>query len=45
MTVRENVTLAHLTKFVDRDLLVDVARERAATIRMIDELQIRTPGT
>jgi ribose transport system ATP-binding protein len=45
MTVRENVTLAHLAEFVDRDLLVDVARERAATTRMIDELQIRTPGT
>jgi ABC-type sugar transport system ATPase subunit len=45
MTVRENVTLAHLAEFVDRDLLVDLARERAATLRMIDELQIRTPGT
>jgi ribose transport system ATP-binding protein len=45
MTVRENVTLAHLADFVDRDLLVDLARERAATTRMIDELQIRTPGT
>jgi ribose transport system ATP-binding protein len=45
MSVRENVTLAHLSSFVGRDLLVDVARERAATKRMIDELQIRTPGT
>jgi ribose transport system ATP-binding protein len=45
MTVRENVTLAHLAEFVDRDLLVDLARERAATVRMIDELQIRTPST
>ncbi len=45
MTVRENVTLAHLEEFVDRDQLVSVARERAATRRMIDELQIRTPGT
>ncbi|MFZ0365058.1 MAG: sugar ABC transporter ATP-binding protein [Candidatus Cybelea sp.] len=45
MTVRENVTLAHLAEFVDRDFLVDLARERAATTRMIDELQIRTPGT
>jgi ribose transport system ATP-binding protein len=45
MTVRENVTLAHLKDFVDRDLLVDAARERAATKRMIDELRIRTPGT
>ncbi len=45
MTVRENVTLAHLRNFVDRDLLVNIVRERAATVRMIDELQIRTPGT
>jgi ABC-type sugar transport system ATPase subunit len=45
MTVRENVTLAHLAEFVDRDLLIDAARERAATVRMIDELRIRTPGT
>ncbi len=45
MTVRENVTLAHLSSFVDRDLLVDVARERTATEQMIDQLHIRTPGT
>jgi len=45
MTVRENVTLAHLDEFVDRDLLVDLTRERAATQRMIGELQIKTPGT
>jgi ribose transport system ATP-binding protein len=45
MTVRENVTLAHLQAFVDRDLLIDVARERSAACRMIDELHIRTPGT
>lgn len=45
MTVRENVTLAHLADFVDRDQLVNTARERAATVRMIDELRIRTPGT
>jgi len=45
MTVRENVTLAHLTDFIDRDQLVNVARERAATVRMIEELQIKTPGT
>jgi ABC-type sugar transport system ATPase subunit len=44
MTVRENVTLAHLADFVDRDLLVDIARERVATLRMIEELQIRTPS-
>jgi ABC-type sugar transport system ATPase subunit len=45
MTVRENVTLAHLVDFVDRGMLVDIARERAATRRLIAELQIRTPGT
>ncbi len=45
MTVRENVTLAHLAEFVDRDLLIDVARERAATLRMMEELQIKAPGT
>ena len=45
MTVRENVTLAHLADFVDRDLLIDAARERAATEKMIGELRIRTPGT
>jgi ABC-type sugar transport system ATPase subunit len=45
MSVRENVTLAHLAEFVDRDLWIDIARERAATVRMIAELQIRTPGT
>ena len=45
MTVRENVSLAHLDDFVDRELLIDLARERAATTRMIEQLQIRTPST
>ena len=45
MNVRENVTLAHLGDYVDRDLLVNTTLERAATQRMIDELQIRTPST
>jgi ribose transport system ATP-binding protein len=45
MNVRENVTLAHLAEFVDRDLLIDSARELAATTRMIDELHVRTPST
>jgi inositol transport system ATP-binding protein len=45
MSVRENVSLAHLADFVDRDLLIDVARERNAAMRMIAELQIRTPST
>ncbi len=45
MTVRENVTLAHLASFVDRDLLIDAAREREAAKTMIDDLRIRTPST
>ncbi len=44
MTVRENVTLAHLAQFVNREMLVDENREKSATERMIDELRIRTPG-
>jgi ABC-type sugar transport system ATPase subunit len=45
MSVRENVSLAHLGDFVDRDLVVNTARERDAAKRMIAELQIRTPST
>ena len=44
MTVRENVTLAHLSDFVDRDLLVDPRRERAAAEKMTEELHVRTPS-
>ncbi|MDP9024729.1 MAG: sugar ABC transporter ATP-binding protein [Candidatus Eremiobacteraeota bacterium] len=44
MTVRENITLAHLAQFVNRQYLIDESAERAAAIRMIDELRIRTPG-
>ena len=44
MTVRENITLAHLGDFVDRDLLVDVRRERAAAREKVDELHVRTPS-
>jgi ABC-type sugar transport system ATPase subunit len=43
MTVRENVTLAHLSDFVDRDLLVDRRRERSAAETMVEELHVRTP--
>jgi ribose transport system ATP-binding protein len=43
MSVRENVTLAHLASFSDA-LFVDRRKEYAATKRFIDELQIRTPG-
>jgi ribose transport system ATP-binding protein len=45
MTVRENVTLAHLAQFVNRMLMIDRPRETAATQRMIGELAIRTPST
>ncbi len=45
MTVRENVTLAHLAQFINRELMIDRARETAATQRMIGELAIRTPST
>ena len=45
MTVRENTTLAHLADFVDRNLLVNEMRERAATTEMIDELHTRATGT
>ncbi|HEY5257092.1 MAG TPA: sugar ABC transporter ATP-binding protein [Candidatus Baltobacteraceae bacterium] len=44
MTVRENVTLAHLERFVDRDGLIDRKREDAAARGSIEELSIRTPG-
>jgi ribose transport system ATP-binding protein len=45
MTVRENITLAHLGEFLERDRLIDRARERAAADTMIGELHIRTPGS
>ncbi|HEY1655106.1 MAG TPA: sugar ABC transporter ATP-binding protein [Candidatus Tumulicola sp.] len=45
MSVRENVTLAHLQDFVSRDRLIDVARERKTTEKMIASLRIRTPST
>ncbi len=45
MTVRENVTLAHLAQFVNRELLIDRGREVEATKKLIGELSIRTPST
>ena len=45
MTVRENITLAHLEQFVDRDQLVSRQREEVASERFIDELRIHTPST
>ncbi len=44
MSVRENVTLAHLRDFVDRDLLVDGRREREAAEKMVADLRVRTPS-
>jgi ribose transport system ATP-binding protein len=45
MTVRENVTLAHLRQFLNREHLIDRTKEIAASKQLIDELRIRTPGT
>lgn len=45
MTVRENVTLAQLARFVDRAALIDRKREVVATQRFIEDLRIRTPST
>jgi ribose transport system ATP-binding protein len=45
MSVRENVTLAHLGQFVQRDQLIDRRKEETATREYIEQLQIRTPGT
>jgi ribose transport system ATP-binding protein len=44
MSVRENTTLAHLAQFVARDGLIDGKRERAAAVKMTDELRVRTPS-
>ena len=45
MSVRENVTLAHLGQFVERNQLIDRRKEEQTTREYIDQLQIRTPGT
>ncbi len=45
MAVRENVTLAHLAQFVNREHLVDRAAEVSATERFIKDLSIRTQST
>ncbi len=44
MTVRENITLAHLAQFVNREHLIDEKSEVVASERMIDELHIKTPS-
>ncbi len=45
MAVRENVTLAHLAQFVNREYLIDRAAEVSTTERFIKDLSIRTPST
>ncbi len=44
LSIRENITLAHLSQFVNRDLLVNRAKEDREANRFIEELRIRTPG-
>ncbi len=44
MTVRENISLAHLAQFINRDLLIDRTRESAAAEQKIEELRIRVTG-
>jgi len=44
MSVRENMTLAHLAQFVNRERLIDESREESTAKDMIGELRIRTPG-
>jgi ribose transport system ATP-binding protein len=45
MSVRENVTLAHLSQFVARDQLIDRRKEEEATQQYIKQLDIRTPSS
>ncbi|MGH7736578.1 MAG: sugar ABC transporter ATP-binding protein [Candidatus Tyrphobacter sp.] len=45
MSVRENTTLAHLARFLDRERLIDRRKEVDATRKMIEDLSIRTPST
>ncbi|HUN28171.1 MAG TPA: sugar ABC transporter ATP-binding protein [Alphaproteobacteria bacterium] len=44
LSVRENITLAHLAQFVNREHLISRSREEESARRMIDELHVRTPG-
>ncbi|MGB6984515.1 MAG: sugar ABC transporter ATP-binding protein [Candidatus Aquilonibacter sp.] len=44
MSVRENITLAHLAQFVNREHLISRKREHRSATEMIDELRIRTPS-
>ncbi|MBV8639664.1 MAG: sugar ABC transporter ATP-binding protein [Candidatus Eremiobacteraeota bacterium] len=44
MSVAENITLAHLSQFVNRELLIDEKREEIAAENMVQELRVRTPS-
>lgn len=44
MTVRENITLAHLDQFVNREHLIDRSKETVVASKYIAELRIRTPS-
>ncbi|HUZ50612.1 MAG TPA: sugar ABC transporter ATP-binding protein [Candidatus Dormibacteraeota bacterium] len=44
MAVRENISLAHLAQFINRELLIDRTRESAAAEQKIEELRIRVTG-
>jgi ribose transport system ATP-binding protein len=44
MSVRENITLAHLAQFVNREHLISIKREEETAERMIGELRVRTPS-
>ncbi len=44
MSVRENITLAHLAQFVNREHLLSIKREEATARTMIEELRVRTPS-
>jgi ABC-type sugar transport system ATPase subunit len=44
MTVRENVTLAHLGAVTDAGVFIDRRKELAMTKKFVDDLRIRTPS-
>ncbi|HEY8297567.1 MAG TPA: sugar ABC transporter ATP-binding protein [Candidatus Baltobacteraceae bacterium] len=45
MSVGENITLAHLAQFVNREHLLDAKKEEDAAAQYIAELRIRTPNS
>jgi len=44
MSVRENITLAHLAQFVNREHLISQSREEQTARKMIADLHVRTPS-